>query len=232
MDFIEIKSNQVDKYHQEWDNLCKQEEIFWRQKSQVQWLKEGERNTNFFHKSTMVNRTHNRISSIKNEDGNLLTSHENIEAMLVQHFRRITQDNNLDREQSISDVTRNIPKLVSREHNFNLNKPISKEEVWNFLKEMQNGKALGPNGFNVDFFKACWNIVKQDILNVVEDSRLNITILKVLNTSFISFIPKQDIAQTLDKFRPIFLCNLVYKIISKVVANRLKPLLPTLVSGE
>jgi len=66
----------------------------------------------------------------------------------------------------------------------------------------------------------------------VEDSRLNRTILKVLNTSFISLIPKQDIAQTPDKYRPIALCNVVYKIISKVVANRLKPLLPSLVSGE
>jgi len=77
--FDRVKSNQVDKYHQEWDNLCKQEEIFWRQKSRVQWLKEGERNTIFFHRSTMANRTHNIISSIKNKYGNLLTSHENIE---------------------------------------------------------------------------------------------------------------------------------------------------------
>ena len=56
--------------------------------------------------------------------------------------------------------------------------------------------------------------------------------LKALNTSFISPIPKQDLAQTLDRFRPIALCNVVYKIISKVMANRLKPILPTLVFGE
>jgi len=79
---------------------------------------------------------------------------------------------------------------VSREDNFNLNRPVTEEEVSEVLKEMQNGKSPGSDGFNVDFFKACWNIVKQDILNVVEDSRLNRTILKVLNTSFISLIPK------------------------------------------
>ena len=61
---------------------------------------------------------------------------------------------------------------------------------------------------------------------------MNKTILKVLNTSFISLIPKQEDAQIPNRFRPIALCNVVYKIISKVVANRLKPLLPTLVSGE
>eukprot|EP00253_Pinus_taeda_P018242 PITA_18242 len=142
---------------------------------------------------------HNKISSIKNEEGNILTSHENIEDVLVQHFQSITQENNSDREQSISEITKNIPKMVSREDNFNLNRLFSK---------------------------------KEDILNVVEDSKLNKTILKVINTSFISLILKQDIAQTPDKFRPIALCNVVYKIISKVVANKLKPLLPTLVSGE
>jgi len=67
---------------------------------------------------------------------------------------------------------------------------------------------------------------------VVEDSRGSKTILKALNTSFISLIPKQDLAQTVDMYRPIALCNVVYKIISKVVANRLKPTLPYLVSEE
>ena len=100
------------------------------------------------------------------------------------------------------------------------------------LKGMQNGKAQGLDGFNVDFFKARWSIVKKDILNVVEDSSINKTMLKALNTSFVSLIPKKEAAQTLDKFIPIALCNLVYKIISKVVANRLKPLLPSLVSVE
>lgn len=174
----------------------------------------------------MANRVDNKISWIKDKDGKIHTSHGDIDSILVQHFRGITQGINSDREQSIREVTNYIPKLVSREDNFNLNMPVTEEEVSEVLKEMHNGKAPGLDGFNVDFFKACWNIVKQDILNVVEDSRLNKTIFKVLNTSFISLIPKQESTQTPDKYRPIALCNVVYKIISKVVANRLKPLLP------
>jgi len=97
---------------------------------------------------------------------------------------------------------------------------------------MHNGKAPGPNGFNVDFFKTCWEIVRKDILEVVEDSRKSRTVLRALNASFIALIPKKEKAITLDRFRPIALCNVVYKIISKVISNRLKPILSTLVPEE
>eukprot|EP00253_Pinus_taeda_P033628 PITA_33628 len=206
MGFDKVKSQLVDKHHQEWENLCKQEEIFWRQKSRIQWLKERDRQ--------------------------LQTSHKNIEEVLAQHFRSITKENNPDREQCIREITNNIPKLVTREDNFNLNKPVTKEEVSEIIKDMLSGKAPAPYGFNLDFLKACLNIVKQVILNVVEDSRKNRTILRALNASFISLIPKHDSTFTADKFRAISLCSMVYKIISKVLASRLKPLLPSLISGE
>eukprot|EP00253_Pinus_taeda_P009353 PITA_09353 len=205
--FDETRNDHVTKYHQEWEELCKQEEIFWTQKSRVQWLKEGERNTSFFHRSTMANRVHNRISVIKDEKGILHKSHAEIEKDLVKHFQGIAKETGYNIENSIRNFTRHIPRLVSSEDNFNFNKPVTEEEVSEVLKEIQNGKAPGPDGFNADFFKACWSIVKKDILNV-------------------------EASQTPDKFRPIALCNVVYKIISKVVANRLKPLLPSLVSVE
>ena len=151
---------------------------------------------------------------------------------MVQHFQGTAEEPRVDRSQFISDFTKHIPKLVTREDNYNLNRLVNEEEVSEVIKDMQHGKAPGPDGFNADFFKACWSIVKQDTLNVVEDSRKNRTIMKAFNTAFISLIPKQDNAMKPDRFRPIALCNVVYKIISKVIANRLKPLLPTLVSRE
>ena len=92
-----------------------------------------------------------------NENGELQTSHRNIEAMLVQHFRDITEENNLDREQCINEIIKNIPKPVSREDNFNLNKLVTEEEINEVIKDIHNGKAPGPDGFNVDFFKVCYN---------------------------------------------------------------------------
>eukprot|EP00253_Pinus_taeda_P022337 PITA_22337 len=102
----------------------------------------------------------------------------------------IAREDTLVREPFIKDITNHIPKLVTKEDNDNLNRRVTENEVSEVLKEMQDGKALGSDGFNVDFFKFCWNIVKEDIVRVVEDSKLHRTILKALNTSFITLIPK------------------------------------------
>jgi hypothetical protein len=75
-------------------------------------------------------------------------------------------------------------------------------------------------------------VVKHDVYGVVEDSRCSASILKALNATMVTLIPKENEARTPDHYRPIALCNVVYKIISKVIANRLKPLLPTLISQE
>lgn len=106
------------------------------------------------------------------------------------------------------------------------------EEVEEAVRSMPNDKAPGPDGFTINFYKAYWNIVKQDIWEIVEDSRRSKSILKSLNSTFIALIPKVEEANTPDKFRPIALCNVIYKIISKVIANRLKAILPGIISQE
>eukprot|EP00253_Pinus_taeda_P017824 PITA_17824 len=170
--------------------------------------------------------------NVEDTQGKQLNTHKEIEFSLVQHFQGIAEEPLIDRSQFINDFTKHIPKLVTREENYNLNKPVNEKEVSEVIKEMQNGKAPGLDGFNVDLFKPCCNIAKKDILEVVKDSRKNKIVLKALKTSFISLIPKQENAMTPDRFRPIALCNVVYKIVSKIIANSVKPLLPTLVSKE
>lgn len=98
------------------------------------------------------------------------------------------------------------------------------------VNEMPNRKSHGLDGFIIGFFKACWETVKTNIYEVVVDSQNSTTILKAIIFTFITLIPKEDRASTLEKFRPIALCNVLYKIISKVAANRMKMVLPFLIS--
>ena len=155
-----------------------------------------------------------------------------IEAEITQHFFEILREDGGDRGQDIEQITSLIPRLVTGENNEMLIKPIRMWEVEEAVNQMALGKAPGPDGFTTNFFHLLWDLVKEDVLNIVEESRTKKGVLKAFNATFLTLIPKEMGADTLDKFRLVALCNVIYKIISKVIANRLKPLLPMLISLE
>lgn len=90
----------------------------------------------------------------------------------------------------------------------------------------------GPDGLNGIFYQHHWDILQEDIFNSVQDFFLSGAMRPELNRTSISSIPKTLNPERLDQFRPISLCNFIYKIISKILANRLKPILPDLISIE
>ena len=93
------------------------------------------------------------------------------------------------------------------------------------VKEMLEVKAPGPDGFASDFFQSRWNIIGKDIWEAMEESKNSQTILKAFNATFLDLIPNEKEANTANKYRPKSLCNVVYKIISKIITYRLKPIL-------
>lgn len=90
--------------------------------------------------------------------------------------------------------------------------------------QMEKGTTPGPDGFTVDFYQFFWDIVKEEVWEIVEESRKSKRILKAFNATFLTLIPKEQGANSPEKFCPISLCN--------VIANRLKLLLPLLISLE
>ena len=97
------------------------------------------------------------------------------------------------------------------------------------MAHCKDSKAPGPDNFTSNFFHHFWDLIKNDVWKLVEESCSMHWLLPSLNAAFIALIPKEDHAVTLDKYRPIALCNVIYKVISKVISNRLKPLLPLLI---
>jgi hypothetical protein len=97
---------------------------------------------------------------------------------------------------------------------------------------MPPGKATGPDGLTTDFFHHCWDLIKKDIWEVVEESRTSIVVLSALNATFLTLNPKEERVTNPKEFRPIALCNVIYKIITKIVSNRFKPILTHVISKE
>ena len=116
--------------------------------------------------------------------------------------------------------------------NRNILRPTLLEELEKVVFGMKKGKALGSNNFPIVFFQEFWEIIKFNLLEVVQESHQNKQILKSLNATFLALIPKIGRANSLDQFRPIALCNVTYKIITKLIAKRIKPFLAILISEE
>jgi hypothetical protein len=110
--------------------------------------------------------------------------------------------------------------------------PFTESEVKEAMFQMFPTKAPGPDGFPAHFFQRYWELCGAEVTTVV------LRVLKgeddpaVINKTFVVLIPKVASSEELDQFRPISLCNVIYKIASKVAANRLKVILPEIISEE
>ena len=82
---------------------------------------------------------------------------------------------------------------------------------------------MGPDGWPKEFLEGFIDLVGKDLLLVVEESTSSSKVLREINSTFLTSIPKKDVPESYGYFRPISLCNVVYKIISKTVARILKP---------
>lgn len=98
------------------------------------------------------------------------------------------------------------------------------------LKDMQPYKAPGPDGFQPIFYQKFWDLVKPNVTTLVADVLQGRDFPAGLNDAFLVLIPKTESPSRPNQFQPIGLCNIVYKLVTKVIVNRLKPILPKLIS--
>ena len=111
-----------------------------------------------------------------------------------------------------------------------LERPFSEEEVVLALNQINGEKVSGPDGFTLAFFHHCWDVVKKEVLDSLQEFYVHETFERSLNSTFVVLIPKKVGASDVKDFRPISLIGSIYKIISKVLANRPREVLGSLLS--
>ena len=116
--------------------------------------------------------------------------------------------------------------------NENLMAPFEHEEIKRALFQMFPTKAPGPNGLPAHFFQRHWELCGEEVTEVVLRVLRGEDGLSLINNACIVLIPKVEKPEELGQFRPISLCNVIYKIASKVMANRLKIVLPEIILEE
>ncbi|KAL0387637.1 UNVERIFIED_CONTAM: putative mitochondrial protein [Sesamum radiatum] len=171
----------------------------------------------------------NEISRLKGEDGVFVKKKEDIQNIITAYFSNLFKSTKPHKE-SIEEVLRHVQPKVTTLMNQTLMQPFIAEEVTRALKQMGPVKSPGPNGMSAFFFQNYWHIVGKFVTTCVLDFLNNGVLLPRLNYTHIVLIPKCDKPETIPQFRPISLCNVIYKLASKTLANRLKPFLHNIVS--
>jgi hypothetical protein len=121
---------------------------------------------------------------------------------------------------------------IDEEEKVWLEREFEEMEVWEVMKSMEADKTPGPDGFAMAFFQSCWVVVKHDIMAVFSEFHRRRKLVKNLNATFVSLVPKKVDAVEIKDFRPISLVGGMYKIMSNVLANRMKNVLGKIISNS
>ncbi|XP_073066021.1 uncharacterized protein [Primulina eburnea] len=183
--------------------LLIQEENFWKQRAKTYWLKEGDLNSKFFHKTATIRKESNKIKKLTDGTGNSFEHIDDLCRIAKQHYTDVYSPIMANCEVVISKIT----PMVSESDKRDLLMPLRTDEVKEALFQMHGDKSPGPHGYNPAFFQKFWNLVEQDVFNECSNWWMNCCFPEHLNDTHIALIPKGENHNSMNDFRPISLSN-------------------------
>lgn len=167
---------------------------------------------------------------LKNSDNIWIEDYSLLKNMVHNYFCNLFQCYSNASHSSVSNSPTFSNCTFSQEDNNRLCAPISNMEIWNTVQCINPYKAPGPDGIQAFFYHKFWEIVGKDVCDFVKNCFQTSSIPRDVNKTLIVLIPKSDNPDPLKLFRPISLCNVLYKIITKIIVGRIRPLLHKIVS--
>ncbi|XP_048493141.1 uncharacterized protein LOC104908756 [Beta vulgaris subsp. vulgaris] len=213
------KSVQIDLW-----SWLKKKEVYWAQISRSKWLKEGDRNTKFFHTLASIRRQKNFISSVLIDNTNIVDC-AGIKSEAVSYFQKIFQEDVKNRPKF---ENLEFQQLLPSQRDM-LCEPFSYDEIDAAVASCDGNKAPGPDGFNFNFVKTAWEVIKQDVYDMVRRFWNTAKLPKGCNNAFIALVPKIETPTSFKDYRPISMVGCLYKIVSKILARRLQRVMEHLV---
>eukprot|EP00253_Pinus_taeda_P012528 PITA_12528 len=210
--------------------FLKQEEATWRLKIWALWLKSGDPNTKCFHRAANARRAKNSIWKITDGSGVFYVTQQEISTEAVRYFSsQYRRKSGGDYQDVLWDIEL-APQMFDVDGNTNFLRPITEDELLSTLKAFSKDKSLSPDGWTIEFYIHFYELLKLDLIRMVEEARLSGRIHQKASSTLIALIPKKGDAESFHDFRPISLCNISFKIISKIIVERLKPTLASFIS--
>ena len=165
---------------------CREEAEWWRLKSRCKWLKDGDRNSSYFHKLTEVRKNQNNVREIQVND-KIINQFEEIKTKATKYFSELFKEQPVTSDAQLLSL---VPTSITRRNNDRLTQAITLEEVKEIVDSMEEDRSPGPDGYNVNFVTLCWDIVKKYLLRMIRKSQSCNKIGGSTNSAFLALIPE------------------------------------------
>ena len=163
------------------------EEISWRQKSRATWLKEWDRNTEFFHRMANAHRRRNFLNNIS-INGRKLVKEADIKDGLINSFQNLlSAPASCPPPPPLHDLVFNG---IGSEEATRMEETFSDDEIWTTISRLNNDKAPSPDGFPIAFWAFSWDFEKNEVLGFFKKFHEQGRFVKNLNATFLVLIPK------------------------------------------
>ena len=217
--------------YERWIHIASLEEDYLKQKAKLHWLDKGDQNNKTFYNAIRSRQAQNAIREIRCQDGRLVTTQLEVKEEAVRFFSELL--NHIPSSYT-GTSTEELKDLLdfrcTAEDCSLLEAEVTQEEIRKVLFAMPSNKSPGPDGFPCEFYKSAWPVVAQDFLVAVQSVFKFGFLPKGVNSTILALIPKKTDSMEMKDYRPIACCNVLYKVVSKILANRLKILLPRLIT--
>ncbi|KAL8098626.1 hypothetical protein AgCh_031406 [Apium graveolens] len=208
------------------EKIILEEEELLHKKSRVAWLHVGDNNSKFFFSQIKARWNRKKLLAIENTDGNVVFGHKVVAEVAVDLLTNYIGAPPTDQAICLEDI--NCNEITPNQASI-LTMEVTPDLIWKTIKSMKKNKAPSSDGFNVEFFISTWDIVGPTFCDVVIHLFKGGKIHPGINSTSIALVPKSLTPSGMKDFRPISLCSVAYKCIAKILADRMKFIMPNLI---
>ncbi|KAL0295720.1 UNVERIFIED_CONTAM: hypothetical protein Sangu_3187900 [Sesamum angustifolium] len=160
-----------------------------KQRAKLAWLKGGDNCSKIFFRKINARRASQRVYQIQNDDGHILTDYNAVTGEFVNYFKKLF-GGSLRQSKNLEHLQPFARNLISEEEATQITAPVQRQEIKEALFDINEDSAPGPDGFSSCFFKATWAVVGEDVCHAVMEFFNHGRLLKQLNATLITLIPK------------------------------------------
>ncbi|KAL0367300.1 UNVERIFIED_CONTAM: hypothetical protein Sradi_3620100 [Sesamum radiatum] len=194
------------------------------------WMKDGDQSSRIFFHRVAKRRSSKRVFQITDSKEQIRTIPPEVTEAFIDYYQTLLGGRRRNQPIDLRFLRPWARHILTEDEAHLLIIPVMEDEVKQAIFDIDETKAPGPDGYSSAFFKAAWPVVGGEVTRAIMEFFRTGRLLKQVNATLITLIPKVSNPTVVGEFRPISCCNVLYKAITKILVQRMRGTLDKLIS--